>query len=79
MSDSLHRPDRAVTTLAAEALTGEQVYIEHGWSGCDGSKWSRLSQATRDGWEFAARVLVAHPSQEGAVLDKSAPPHTSNP
>lgn len=34
---------------------GEEYYIEHGWSGCDGSSWKRLTQATRDGWEAAAR------------------------
>ncbi len=36
-------------------ITGKAYYAEHGWSGCDGSAWDGLSQATRDGWNAAAR------------------------
>lgn len=31
-------------------------YAEHGWSGCAGSRWEVLTEATRDGWRHAARA-----------------------
>lgn len=45
-------------------LSGREVYERHGWSGCDGSSWDRLSQAARDGWEFAARAAQPVPAPE---------------
>lgn len=40
-------------------MTGRAYYETHGWSGCAGSSWDRLTQATRDGWEAAAREAAA--------------------
>lgn len=47
------------------ALTGQQVYEQHGWSGCDGSHWRNLPPATRDGWDFAARILADRAASTG--------------
>lgn len=32
---------------------GETYYVMWGWSGCAGSAWSTLTQATKDGWRHA--------------------------
>lgn len=46
---------------------GERYYRRHGWSGCEGSEWSTLTQAVRDGWDAAARETARHADLTGRL------------
>lgn len=59
------RPERVT-------LTGEDLYAQHGWSGCDGSHWRNLSPATREGWEFAAAREQALREEIASQIEGSA-------
>lgn len=74
--DAVSLPDLAPAPVVSQqatveqAVTGRQVYEEHGWGGCEGAAWDRLAPATRDGWEFAAGLLSPRtitPEQREAV------------
>ncbi|KAB2809248.1 hypothetical protein F9L07_19600 [Pimelobacter simplex] len=52
----------------SETERGEAYYREHGWGGCDGAAWDRLTSATQEGWEHAAaladRLAVAEQERD---------------
>jgi hypothetical protein len=50
--------ERELVDAALTEAEVEAYYKEHGWSGCAGSAWSRLPQATKDGWAHAARLAA---------------------
>lgn len=53
-------------TLDTAPEPGEAYYREHGWSGCEGSDWHTLTEATKDGWRHAARLADQQASQQAS-------------
>lgn len=53
----------------SEVEKAEQLYREHGWSGCAGSAWERLAPATREGWEHAAHLAPGSRTANGCATD----------
>jgi hypothetical protein len=56
-----------MSTLDAKPEPGETYYREHGWSGCAGSAWSTLTDATKDGWRHAERLADQQANPQGSL------------
>lgn len=53
----------------------EVYYREHGWSGCAGSDWNTLTEATKDGWRHAARLAAQQADQRVTRTEFAAALH----
>lgn len=42
--------------VAAPVTSAQAYYEKHGWSGCAGTGWDRMTQAEKDAWDHAARL-----------------------
>lgn len=47
-------PETVALDVEEGPVTGQSLYEQHGWSGCEGSAWDNLPLATRSGWTYAA-------------------------
>lgn len=52
--------------------TAEELYRAYGWSGCAGAAWDRLAPATREGWEYAARMEAERDSAKERATEELA-------
>lgn len=51
-------PESSMMPTPVNLEPGESYYRENGWSGCAGSEWHTLTDATKDGWRHAERLAT---------------------